>query len=195
MKTKRKLGKNNPRISKLSVLRTTISSHPFFRGLRTAHLDALTCCALQTKFPSDVIVFHQGDAANRFYLIETGCVALEADQPRQIAIRIQTLGAGDVMGWSWLFPPHIWHFSARTVEPTRAIFFNGNQLRTQFEQNPGLGDVLVKHMAQVVVERLQATQSQLLELSQVAMRAQVQALQLAMPMPARHQSLKQSEIK
>jgi CRP/FNR family cyclic AMP-dependent transcriptional regulator len=195
MKTKRKLGKNNPRISKWSVLRTTISSHPFFRGLRTAHLNALTGCALQTKFPGDVIIFHQGDAANRFYLIETGCVALEADQPGQIAIRIQTLGAGDVMGWSWLFPPHIWHFSARTVEPTRAIFFNGNQLRTQFEQNPGLGDVLVKHMAQVVVERLQATQSQLLELSQVAMRAQVQALQLAMPMPARQQSLKQSEIK
>ena len=106
-------------------------------------------------------------------------MALEADRHGQGAIRIQTLGAGDVLGWSWLFPPHVYHFSARTVEPTEAISFDATELRTRFRQVPDLGNVLIKRMAQVVVQRLEATQTQLEEISRIAMRAQLQALQLA----------------
>jgi len=105
----------------------------------------------------------------------------EANQPGHGTIRIQTIGSGDALGWSWLFPPHIWRFSARAVEPTRAIFFYGTWLRAQFEQHPGLADELMRRMAQLVVERLQATQLQLVEISEVAMRAQLQALQLTVP--------------
>lgn len=181
MKIKSDQEKNVSRPADLPALRNTIACHPFFHQLRDTHVDALTACAMQTKFPSDDFIFHQGDVANRFYLIEEGCVALEANQPGHGTIRIQTIGAGDALGWSWLFPPHVWRFSARTVEPTRAIFFYGTWLRAQFEQNPGLGDELMRRMAQLVVERLQATQLQLVEISEVAMRAQLQALQLAAP--------------
>jgi CRP/FNR family transcriptional regulator, cyclic AMP receptor protein len=80
-----------------------------------------------------------------------------------------------------LFPPHVWRFSARALAPTQAIFFYGTWLREQFDQHPGLGDELMKRTAQVVVERLQATQLQLVEISKVALQAQLQALQLAVP--------------
>ena len=179
MKIKNDQEKSDSRIVGLPALRGTIAGHPFFHELSAAHLEALTGCAMQIKFPSKNFIFHQGDVANRFYLIQDGCVALEADQPGHGTIRIQTIGAGDALGWSWLFPPHIWRFSARVIEPTRAIFFYGTWLRAQFEQNPGLGDELMRRMAQLVVERLQATQLQLVEISEVAMRAQLQALQMA----------------
>ena len=29
---------------------------------------------------------------------------------------VQTIGPGDALGWSWLFAPHRWHFTARAVE-------------------------------------------------------------------------------
>jgi CRP/FNR family cyclic AMP-dependent transcriptional regulator len=181
MKIRNDLEKSDSGLAELPALRTTIAGHPFFHQLSEAHLDALTGCAMEIKFPSDDFIFHQGDVANRFYLIEDGCVALEANQPGHGTIRVQTIGAGDALGWSWLFPPHIWRFSARAVEPTRAIFFYGTWLRAQFEQHPGLGDELMRRMAQLVVERLQATQLQLVEISEVAMRAQLQALQMAVP--------------
>jgi CRP-like cAMP-binding protein len=181
MKTKTEHEKNGSRPAELPALRSIIAKHPFFQQLSEAHLDALAGCAMQTQFPKNDFIVHQGDVANRFYLIEDGCVALESNQPGHGTIRIQTLGTGDALGWSWLFPPHIWRFSARTIEPTRAIFFYGTWLRAQFEQHPGLADELMKRMAQLVVERLQATQLQLVEISEVAMRAQLQALQLASP--------------
>jgi CRP/FNR family cyclic AMP-dependent transcriptional regulator len=163
------------------ALRSIIARHPFFEHMCDTHLDALTGCAMQTQFSREDFIFHQGDVANRFYLIEDGCVALESNQPGHGTIRIQTLGPGDALGWSWLFPPHIWRFSARVIEPTRAIFFYGTWLRAQFEQHPGLADELMRRMAQLVVERLQATQLQLVEISEVAMRAQLQALQMTVP--------------
>jgi CRP-like cAMP-binding protein len=181
MTTKSRHQKNKPRADKLPALRTAIANHPFFRGLSAAHLDALAGCALQTQFPSNAMICRQGNIANRFYLIEDGCVALEADQPGHGTIPIQTLGAGDALGWSWLFPPHVWRFSARTVKPARVIFFKDTRLRAHFAANPGLGHELVKRIAQMVVERLQATQIQLVQISKVAMRAQIQALQLTMP--------------
>ncbi len=181
MKIKNDLEKNVSLAADLPALRNMIAGHSFFRQLSAEHVDALSSCAMQTRFPSDDFIFHQGDVANRFYLIEEGCVALEANQPGHGTIRIQTIGAGDALGWSWLFPPNIWRFSARAIEPTRAIFFYGTWLRAQFEQHPGLGDELMRRMAQLVVERLQATQLQLGEISEVAMRAQLQALQMAAP--------------
>jgi CRP/FNR family transcriptional regulator, cyclic AMP receptor protein len=183
MKIKNEPEANAPHPTEMPALRPAIAGHPFFRHLNESQLDILADCAMQIKFRSGDVIFQQGDVANRFYLIERGSVALQADQPGHGTIPIQTLGAGDILGWSWLFPPHIWRFSARAVEPTEAIFFYGTWLRARCEQDPGLGDELMRRMARVVVERLQATQMQLVEISQVALRAQLQALELAAPAP------------
>ncbi len=181
MKIKNDQEENKSHVAGVPALRAAIAGHPFFRLLGESQLDILAECAMQTKFRSGDVIFQQGDVADRFYLIEHGSVALQTEQPGHGTIPIQTLGAGDTLGWSWLFPPHIWRFSARAVEPTQAIFFYGTRLRARCEQDLGLGDELMRRTARVVVERLQATQLQLVEISQVAMRAQLQALRLAAP--------------
>jgi len=179
MKIKSDQEENASHLAEVPAVRPAIAGHPFFSELSESQLDMLADCAMQIKFRKGDTIFHQGDVANRFYLLERGSVALESVQPGNGIIPIQTLGAGDILGWSWLFPPHIWRFSARAVEPTQAIFFYGTWLRARCEQDPCLGDELMRRMARVVVERLQATQLQLVEISQVAMRAQLRALELA----------------
>lgn len=161
------------------MLQAVIVGHPFFRGLSAEHLRILADCAMRTEFRAGEQVLSQGDTANRFYLIEDGKVALETDRPDCGKILIQTLGSGDALGWSWLFSPHVWHFDARAVEPTRAIFFYGTWLREQYEQDPGFGCKLMTRIVQIVIERLQTTRLQLEEVSQVALKAQSQALQLS----------------
>ena len=118
---------------------------------------------MQSQFNAGELIFREGDPANRFYLIQRGQVALESSLKDRPAVRIQTIGAGDVLGWSWLFPPYYWHFDARTLEPTSAIFFYGTRLREECEKDHDLGYELMKRMAGVVLQRLQATRRQLLE--------------------------------
>ena len=113
-------------------------------------------------FPAGELIFREGDPANRFYLIQNGKIALESHARNQRNTLIETIGAGDVLGWSWLFPPYYWHFSARAIEATDVIFIYATPLREECESDHELGYELVKRMAEVMMRRLQAARKQLL---------------------------------
>ena len=137
--------------------------HPFLAGLSPEHLRVLASCGMKTAFARGQLIFRQGEIANRFYLIEEGTVALEERTAAGQPAAVQTIGAGSVLGWSWFFPPYQWHFDARPLEDTRAIFFYGSWLRERCEEDPAFGYQLVQRMAKVVIERLQATRQQYLK--------------------------------
>lgn len=140
-----------------------IAQQPFFQGLKPHHFQLLTDSAMETQFEPEQRIFREGDAANRFYIILEGKVLLEAEGKERGMIPIQTLGPGDCLGWSWLSLRYYLHFSARTLEPTRALFFYGTRLRKQCEQDHDLGYELMKRIAEILVQRLQATQQNLVE--------------------------------
>jgi CRP/FNR family cyclic AMP-dependent transcriptional regulator len=120
--------------------------------------------AQRVKFSPGEIIFREGQIADRFYLIEQGKVTLESHLPLDGELAVQELGADDVLGWSWLFPPYVWHFQARAEEATEAIVFNGAQLLITCERNHEFGYDLMKRLAQVLIRRLQATQQQMVRL-------------------------------
>ena len=139
-----------------------IEQQPFFKGLNPHQLKLLTDLALEIKFEPGETIFAQGSPANRFYLIVEGEVVVESEKEDHSAIPIQTLGPGDALGWSWLFPPYYLHFSARATKPTRAIFFYGTRLREYCEEDHELGYQLMKRIAEVASQSLQATQQRLM---------------------------------
>ena len=150
--------------SAIQAVEATVFEHPFLAGLQPAHLRVLADNALRMHYETGTTIFREGDPANRFYLIERGRVSLESRRQDEPPVRIQTIGPGDVLGWSWLFPPYHWNFDARAVEPATAIFFYGTRLREQCEQDKTLGYELMKRMTAVAIQRLQATRRQLLGL-------------------------------
>jgi len=146
----------------IKAVEATVFEHPFLAGLKPEHLRVLANNALRMEYPTDELIFREGDPANRFYLIERGRVSLEYGRREEPSMPIQAIGPGDVLGWSWLFPPYYWNFDARAVEPTTAIFFYGTRLRDECEQDKSLGYELMKRMTAVAIQRLQATRRQLL---------------------------------
>jgi len=142
-------------------LTSVLAQHPFLRGLKREHLETLAKSAMPVRHEAGEVLFREGDPANRFYLIEQGHVAVESKDKEGRRVTVQVIGPGDVLGWSWLFPPYTWHFDARAVEPTSAIFFYGSRLREQGEEDHDFGFEMMKRMAQVILERLQATRREL----------------------------------
>jgi CRP/FNR family cyclic AMP-dependent transcriptional regulator len=138
-----------------------VARHPFFLGLKPEHIRLLADCAMATQFERNQIIFRAGEMANRFYLIEQGHVNLEAGEEERPVI-IDRIGAGDLLGWSWIFPPYRWHFAARATEPTRAIFFYGTILREYCEKDPALGYELFKRMSEIMMKRLQRARGELI---------------------------------
>ena len=136
---------------------------PFFAGLRASELELLAGCAKNVHFAQGDVLFREGDPANAFYVVRDGSVALETFAPARGGMTIETIDAGEVIGWSWLFAPYRWHFDARALSPVRATAFDGECLRGKCEQDPALGYDLMKRFAQVLIERLQWTRLRLLD--------------------------------
>jgi CRP/FNR family cyclic AMP-dependent transcriptional regulator len=134
-----------------------------FRGLRDEDLDLIAGCALNRVFGDGDYLLREGEPAGEFFAIRHGTVALETFVPQRGPMTIETLHGGDVLGWSWLVPPHRTVHDARALGVVRAIAFDGACLRGKCDEDPRLGYELMKRFTEVIVERLQATRLRLLD--------------------------------
>jgi len=148
----------------METLEPLLAEHPFFKGLEPHHIRLLVGCASNVRFNPGEFLFREGEEANKFFVIRYGKVSVEVYQPQKGPLTIQTLGDGDVLGWSWLVSPYQWRFDARAMELTRAIALDGKCLRGKCEDDHGLGYELLKRFAGMIADRLEATRVQLLDI-------------------------------
>jgi CRP/FNR family cyclic AMP-dependent transcriptional regulator len=136
---------------------------PLFEGLTNANRALIAGCAGNVRFLEGQTLFREGDPANTFLLIRHGSIAIETFVPARGGITIETIEPGEVVGWSWLFPPYRWHFDARALSTVRATAFDGACLRGKCDEDPELGYQLMSRFTQVLMERLQWTRLRLLD--------------------------------
>jgi CRP-like cAMP-binding protein len=137
---------------------------PFFEGLPEDEIALIAGCGRNVRFDAGETIFRQGDAADTFYVVRHGTVAVGNFVPPRGELVIETLESGDLLGWSWLFPPYRSHFDARALSTVRATQFDGACLRDKCAADPVLGRDLMERFAQVLIERLQWTRLRLLDL-------------------------------
>lgn len=147
----------------METLERTIAEHPFFADLAPRYTDLVVGCASNVRFRSGEYIFKEGGEASEFYLIRAGNVALEIFAPQHKPIMVETLGEGDILGWSWLVPPYKRRFHAHALDDTRAIALNGKCLRTKCDENHDLGYELLKRVTEILSERLEVTRFRLLD--------------------------------
>jgi CRP-like cAMP-binding protein len=146
----------------MESIEETLAATRMFHNLTPEQLSGVAQLGEEVEFTDRARLMTEGEPAESFYLIREGFVALQTEAPTG-AITIETLHGGDPVGWSWLFEPHLAHFDARSRGVTYAVRFDGASLRERCVQDPGLGYELMRSFASVIVERLDATRLQLLD--------------------------------
>ena len=141
-----------------------VAAHPFLAGLAPGHRDALAAEATAVSFPAGARVFAEGSGADRFWLLESGGVALDMPVPGRGDVVVETLVGPTVLGWSWLYPPYRWHFGAVAREPSVALAFDAGSVRRRCETDPSFGYAVLNLFAPVIIARLQATRLRMLDL-------------------------------
>ena len=147
----------------IEVTVASLAAHPFLRGVRPDLLGRLVPAASVVRMPARYRILSEGGYATKFWLLRSGAVALGLDVPGQGLVVVETLGLGDLLGWSWMFTPYRWTFSAMTAEPTEAFEFDARAVRAVLEEDPRLGYELTRRLAGVIAARLQATRCRLLQ--------------------------------
>jgi len=147
----------------LRTLDAVIVESPVFKDLPHDQLELIAGCAQNAVFDPGDRLFREGDQSDTFFLIRHGIVALDTYVPNRGQLTIDTVGPGEIVGWSWLVPPYRWHFTGRAVEQVRAVQFDGACLRGKCDDDTALGYALLTRFAQMLVDRLQATRIQLMD--------------------------------
>jgi CRP-like cAMP-binding protein len=144
-------------------LERLLKDHPFLHDLGDAHIRFIVSCARNERYEPGEYLFREGTEAGAMYLLRSGRVALEVRVPGREHVAIETLGEGDVLGWSWLYPPHKWQADARAVERTRVIHFDGGCLRTKVESDHEFGYQILRRLLYQVYQRLERVRLQRLD--------------------------------
>jgi CRP/FNR family transcriptional regulator, cyclic AMP receptor protein len=149
----------------IEVTAEALAGHPFLHGMSHDHLVVLADAARDVTFPARHRLFEDGGSANRFWLIQSGHVTLDLHVPGQGRMNIETIGMGELLGWSWLFPPYRWSFGAVAARRVEAFEFDARAVRAYCETNPVLGYQLTQRLSRVLAKRLQATRVRLITAS------------------------------
>lgn len=146
----------------IEVTTSALAAHPFLRGMPREHLAALAACASDVTLPARRRIFEDGGYASRFWLIQSGHAALDLQVPGEGPTVVETVGIGELLGCSWLFPPYCWRFGAVTISPFEAFEFDAAAVRACCAADPMLGREFTLRVARVLASRLQATRMKLL---------------------------------
>jgi CRP-like cAMP-binding protein len=141
-----------------------LKDHTFFKGMKQDHLDMLADCGATASFAGGEVLFRQDEEADKFFVILEGRIGVDVSSADRGRVTIQTLEKGEILGWSWLFPPYLWHFNARAMSDTSCIVMDGKCLRSKLEHETGLGFELMKRFSAIIIDRLQATRMQLMDM-------------------------------
>lgn len=141
-----------------------LAGFPVLRQLPAGALAQITAAASTVTFARGQRVFCEGEQAEGCWLLHDGRVALDVFIPGRGLVVVQTLGHGDVLGWSWLVPPYRWHFGATATERTTATVLDTGQLRALADKDPAFGYALATTLFAAMLQRLQATRARLLDL-------------------------------
>jgi CRP-like cAMP-binding protein len=146
----------------IEAITVLLQDHAFCRGFWPDHVTKLAGMAAEATFAPGELIFREGDHSSLFYLLVSGNVALEVVSPSR-PVRVTTLIAGEVLGWSSLTGDTNKQFQARALEEVHAIGFDGARLRRACEADFAFGFALMRAVLAVMAERLHSIRVQLLD--------------------------------
>lgn len=151
-------------LTELTELARVLRAHPFFAALTEDELALVAGCGVAVELAAGQSITREGEPAEHFYALVQGKVAVQIFVPGRGLLTLQTLRGGEVLGWSWGFPPSTWTFDACALTPTRAVRLDAAALLRRCDESPQLGYKLMRGLVRVMTERLHGTRLQLLDL-------------------------------
>ena len=115
------------------------------------------------NYRAGIEIFREGEHASGCWLICRGDIALRTEVPGRGLVTVQTIGAGDVLGLSWLVAPHRWAFTATTATDVEALRLDTERLRADADRDPAFGYLFTLALFEILLSRLHNTRARLLD--------------------------------
>ncbi len=134
----------------------TLRCYPLFAGLDNATLKVLAMAGEYVRIGKGEWLFYEGETADALYMLLEGAIELRIalDSAKTRHVSLCTLISGDIVGWSALVEPYIYHLSAVALADSTLARWDGVYLCELMTHNPATGYKLMSRITQVVGTRL-----------------------------------------
>ncbi|MCJ7653836.1 MAG: hypothetical protein A2025_01125 [Chloroflexi bacterium RBG_19FT_COMBO_47_15] len=133
-----------------------------FRALDDKQLREVEKMSNPEEFEAGVIVCKQDCKEERLYVIERGAVGIILEVGPLAQRQVQAITDYEVFGWSAMLDPYICTATAKVLEKTKVLAFDGQELSSLCLTKPEIGCRVSRGIARVVAMRLRQAYAQLL---------------------------------
>lgn len=144
-----------------------LEKQDFFAGLEQEYLEFLAENAEEQEVAADEVLFRYDDKAGNFYVVVEGDITLEVAALEGPSLKLQEVGPGEVIGWSWLIPPYRWNFQGRAQKATTVYAFDGKAIRKRCEEDCDFGYAVLKRFSELMSARLAFARQRMIDVWQV----------------------------
>jgi CRP/FNR family transcriptional regulator, cyclic AMP receptor protein len=144
-------------------LSRSLAQHAFVAALDPADAAFLGTCVKNVRHAAGQFLFREGEPAKDLLLLRSGRVALQSHAAQRGSVMVESVGEGDVLGWSALFPPHSWHLDAQALTPVLAFSFDAGCLQKKLDQDQGFAYRFTRQLLLEVHRRLERARLQQLD--------------------------------
>jgi CRP-like cAMP-binding protein len=133
----------------------------FLQNLGPMWAGQVAALAQLKECPAGTVLFHEGRDASFIYLLLQGTVSLEIEVWPSKTVHAQTVGPGQVLGWSPVLGQGPMTATAITTARCRLAAIPINRLLHLCERDPHFGMALMQQIAVAVSQRLKAARFRL----------------------------------
>ena len=139
-----------------------LSSIFLFNNLSEPHLKRLTDAAKEIRVKKGHWLFHEGDNADRFYVLKNGAVEMLTRINDDIELPVTIVRkVGGCFGISALVPPYQYSLSSRCADDAVLLEIRRKEIEKLTQEDHALGCTIMTNLAQYLLERLKETRQDL----------------------------------
>ena len=138
---------------------TELRKYSIFEELKDEELEILAPLAKEEMHDAGTRIITEGDTATYLYLVKTGKLQVKMTAASGQDILMDEAGEGMSVGWSALADRRISTASVDVLEPSTLIAFEGEALRTLFDEHCHIAYGLTKGVNKIVCRRLDRCRS------------------------------------
>ncbi|MCW8884527.1 MAG: cyclic nucleotide-binding domain-containing protein [Motiliproteus sp.] len=133
-----------------------LQSSPIFGGINDQQFRTVEQLLHQQSYSAGSYLFHQGDMADRLFLITRGEVEVLEQSGDNPPVRLAVRGPGDSIGEMCLIDIQNRSASVKALEPVEVLYLSHNDLCDLYERDIQLYVLIIMNIAREISRRLRS---------------------------------------
>jgi CRP-like cAMP-binding protein len=128
-----------------------------WQHLNPTQIEKIHSISTSLKAKEGTILAHEGDKADCFFIVIEGELSICNHVPKKGTKILETLGPGEMVGWSWLLKSSNWSFDVQVHRKASVLKIPAAKIFQLMEKDFAFKEAILVSVIEVLASRLKNT--------------------------------------